>query len=385
MKWLRDERLQAVVIFVLLATVLIAVTPPARTNPYNGPMLVADRILEGNFDLPERVSWMETFTFEGRKYLAYPAMATLVMVPFAALGGSGLGQTFFNSALIFLTAVLFYRLFAGSPMLRPLRLVAPVLYVLGTSTFHSARVGSVWLLMHSEGNFFFVGALVFAALRKQFVLAGVCFLIAAQIRYSILFAAPAFALLAWLESRNHRETLENLLRFALGCLPPGLLIIGYNLALFGDPFQNSYTSAWSEWSHTSIDFSARYAWPNLVFYTTALPEILAESPFLRFRSAGQTLFFLSPFLLGVFLPRWRLHLVRAGIPALLCMFCFYLGYSFQGSTQFGSRYMLDLMPLLLPIGLSAFTRNGRGWYPLLALASAIAITLNVWGSISTAP
>ena len=385
MKWLQDERLHAALVFALLAAILITVTPPARTNPYNGPMVVADRILEGNFDLPDRIRWMETFTFEGRKYLSYPPMATLVMVPFAALGGNGLGQTVFNSALIFLTAVLFYRLFAGIPTLRPLRLVAPVLYVLGTSTFHSARVGSVWLLMHSEGNFFFVGALIFAALRKQFVLAGICFMIAAQIRYSILFAAPAFALLAWFESQNQRKTLHNLLRFALGCLPPGLLILGYNTALFGDPFQNSYTAAWSEWTHTSIDFSASYVWANLVFYTTALPEILAEPPFLRFHSGGQTLFFLSPFLIGVFLPRWRPPLVRAGIPALICMFSFYLVYSYQGSTQFGSRYMLDLMPLLLPVALSAFTRDGRGWYPLLAAASAIAITLNVWGSISTTP
>ena len=385
MKWLRNERLQVALIFALLAAVLIAATPPARTNPYNGPMLVADRILGGDFDLPAQISWMETFSFDGRKYLGYPPMATLVMVPFAALGGSALGQTVFNSGLIFLTAFLFYRLFAGVPMLRPLRLAAPILYVLGTSTFHSARVGSVWLLMHSEGNFFLVGALLLAAVRRQFVMAGFCFLIAAQIRYAILFAAPAFAILAWLESRDSRETVRNLLGFALGCLPPGLLIVGYNLALFGDPFQNAYTSTWSEWNHTSIDFSARYAWRNLIFYTTTLPEFLPEYPFMKFHSGGQTIFFLSPFLLGVFLPRWKPHLVRAAAPAILCMFLFYLTYSFQGSTQFGSRYLLDLLPVALPVALSAFTRGGRRGYSLLAIAGTIAIFLNVWGSLVTFP
>jgi len=47
--------------------------------------------------------------------------------------------------------------------------------------------------------------------------------------------------------------------------------------------------------------------------------------------------------------------------------------------------MLDLLPILFPVALSAFTRPGRGWYPLLAVTGTIAMMLNVWGSFSTLP
>lgn len=50
--------------------------------------------------MPEGITWMEFFTYEDRKYIGYPPMASLILVPYAAVGGAALGQTVFNSGLI---------------------------------------------------------------------------------------------------------------------------------------------------------------------------------------------------------------------------------------------------------------------------------------------
>lgn len=371
--------------FAGLAAILVGITPDKDRNPFNGPMLVADRILEGRADLPPNIGWMESFHHEDRKYLAYPPMASLVMVPYALAGGSTLGQTAFNSGLIFATAFLLFLIFSGIPDLRPLRLLAPTLYVVGTPVLYSAGLGDVWLLMHSEGNFFLALAILLSVVRRNFFLAGVAYMIAGQVRYAILFAAPAFLLLALLQAHGRNRALRDVLAFGLGCLPPALLIAGYNLVLFGDPFFLSYTATWAEWGQKPLEFSVAHAWRNFVFYTSSLPVFSPEAPYLRFPSGGQTLLVMSPFLWGALLARWRLPVVRAAGLGVTLMFSFYLCYSYQGSTQFGSRYMIDLFPLLFPLALSAFTRPGRAWYPLLALLAGVAIALNAYGTLTSLP
>lgn len=374
-----------IAVFAVIAMALVWITPPAHENPFNGPMLVAARMLEGHGDIPLQISWMESFTHEGKRYLAYPPMAALVMVPYAALGGQAWGQTVFNSLMIFGTSFLLFRLFSAVSSLRPLALWAPALYVFGTPVLFNARVGSVWLLMHSEGNFFFVLALWLAAARRGFLLAGVAFMTAVQVRYAILMAAPVFVLLALLEARDLSEGVRRAVWFGAGCLPPGLLVLVHNGLLFGDPFFSSYLATWAEWGQAPMSFSVDHVARNLRFYTTALPVWRDAWPYLTFPSAGQTIFLMSPFFLGLLVPRWRSSLVRACAPGILLMFGFYLTYSFQGSTQVGSRYMQDLYPLLFPVALSAFSRPGRAWRPALWGLSGMAVLISGFASLTVTP
>lgn len=373
------------IVFVLIGAALVWITPPAHENPFNGPMLVATRMLQGDGDIPFRISWMESFTHEGKRYLAYPPMTALVLVPYARLGGEAWGQTVANSLLIFATSFLFFRLFAAVPSLRPLGLLASLLYVFGTPVLFNARVGSVWLLMHTEGNFFFALALWLAVARRWYLLAGIAFMTAVQVRYAILLAAPTFALLAFLQTRNLRAAGRAVVAFGIGCLPPGLLVLAHNWILFGDPFFSSYLATWAEWGQAPMSFSTEHVQRNLRFYFTSLPGWTNRWPYLVFPSGGQTIFVMSPFFLGLFVPRWRSTLVRAAVPGILLMLGFYLCYSFQGSTQLGSRYMQDLYPLLFPVALSAFSRAGMVWRAMLGALSAIAVLVSSFASLTTTP
>jgi len=361
--------------------VIFAVTPDHRTNPFNGPMVIAGRLLQGEASLPDGIGWMETFTFEGRRYLAYPPMASFLAVPFAAVAGETLGQTVFNSLLIFVNALLVAAVFRAVPRLAPFATLASVAYVLGTPQLYSARYGTVWLLMHTEANLFLLLALWCVLARRAYAWAGLCFCIAALTRHAVFAAAPAFALLALLDPAlsGLAARVKRIVAFGLGALPPLVLLLGYQWWLFGDPFMNTYSATWSQWTQPVPTFGAEHVARNLRFYLTALPGTLSEYPYLRFDAGGQSAWFMSPFLIGVVAPALLTWQIDGLVPGALLMFVFYLFYSWQGYAQFGSRYMQDLYPLLLPIAFSAFARPLPGLRRLLYVLVGAAIAINLFG------
>ena len=378
-------------LFLCLGVVLVAVTPPPSSNPFGGPMIVAERLLRGEPDLPANLGWMEGFTHEGRRFLAYPPMVSFILVPYAALGGGFLGQTAANSLLIFGAAILLYALLRSTAGMEQLASAGALAWVLGTQFLYSAHVGDVWLLMHSEGAFFLLLALYLAVARASFFWAGVAFMIASLTRYAILFSAPAFVLIA-LRSQGGSANLPGvaraLARFALGACIPTAIVLLYNWTVFDDPLKNSYTSTWHQKGGKTpqIRSFARRAgltafdldnlWRNLRFYATARPAFVRWPPYVRFTGGGESIWLLSPFLVGVLFANLRIPIVRHLLVGTLTMFVFYLLYSYQGYIQFGSRYLTDLFPLLVPVALSAFTRPAPIWRRLLIVLIAASIVIN---------
>jgi hypothetical protein len=370
-----------VLVYVALAAALAAVTPDHRTNPFNGPMVIASRLLHGEASLPDNIAWMETFTFAGKKYLAYPPMASFLAVPFAAVAGDTLGQTVFNSMLIFVNALLVAAVFRQIPRLAPYATLASVAWVLGTPQLYSARYGTVWLLMHTESNCFLLLALWCIYARRAYAWAGLCFCVAALTRHAVFAAAPAFGLLALLDpsAPTFGLRVKRMIRFGIGTLPPLALVLGYQWWEFGDPLMNTYSATWSQWTQPAPRFGAEFVRQNLWFYLAAHPVLVPEYPYYEFGAGGQSALVMSPFLIGLLAPnitQWR---IGALVPGAIAMFVFYLFYSWQGFAQFGSRYMQDLFPLIVPIAFSAFARPVRPLRWLLYVLIAVAIAINSFG------
>jgi hypothetical protein len=344
-------------------------------------MVIATRLLQGEASLPDNIAWMETFTFEGKRYLAYPPMASFLAVPFAAIAGESLGQTVFNSLLIFVNALLVAAVFRHIPRLAPYATLASVAWVLGTPQLYSARYGTVWLLMHTESNLFLLLALWCVFAKRAYAWAGLCFCVSALTRHAVFAAALTFALLALLDpsAPSFGTRVKRMIAFGLGALPPLALVLGYQWWVFGDPLMNTYSATWSQWTQPAPSFGRENVERNLSFYLTTLPERIPDFPYFRFGLGGQSALVMSPFLIGVLAPaitRWQ---IGALVPGALAMFVFYLFYSWQGYAQFGSRYMQDLYPLLVPIAFSAFARPVRPLRWLLYLLVAAAIVIEVFG------
>jgi hypothetical protein len=380
------------VAFAALAALLVVLTP--ANNGYDGPLRLARELLEGRTHLSEFIPWVEMFRHDGRDYVAYPPMVSFVLVPYAWVTRGLLGQPPANTLLILGSAALLYRLFRSLDGLSPLAPYAVVAYALGTPNLYSAHNGNVWLLMHSEGNFFLLLALVLVARPRpavggrplptwRLVLAGLSFMTAVQTRYVLSLAAPVFGLLFLLQaprSARIRGTLRAGLWFSLGVVPPLLAALVFQWWTLGDPWMSPYEAGWREWGLQGPQFSFRYLDQNLPVYTWAHPVVLSEFPYLRFDAGGQSIFVMSPFFLGLFALRGRLWWVAAFLPSVIAMTAFYLVYFGSGYAQFGARYMQDLYPLLIPLALSAFSRPGRGWRTALVVLLAYSILLNAYGT-----
>lgn len=367
-------------LLLLLGAVLFAITP--AQNAYDGPMRLARELLEGRPYLPDFVGWLEMFRHDGRDYLAYPPMVSFVLVPFAWLSGGALGQPPANTAFIFGSTVLLYAILRHLPGVERLAGRGAVAYAVGSPYLYSASAGDTWLLMHSEGNFFLLAALYFVVVRRHLVLAGFCFMVALQSRYSIAISSVTFGLLflqAGAPGQRLRSAFRSGLWFTAGALPPLLAALAFQWWTLGDPFLSPYTAGWREWGLRGPQFSLAYFWRNLPVYSYATPSLLPEFPYLRFDSSGQSIFVLSPFFLGLFLPDVRRPWVWAFLPTVIAVFAFYLVYFGTGSTQFGARYLQDVYPLLLPVALSAFGRPARAWRVVLDGLLLFSIALNAYG------
>jgi hypothetical protein len=377
----RDGALRPWLGFAFVAALLIAVTP--AESGYDGPRRLAVELLQGRPYLPEFVPWIEMFRHDGRDYVAYPPMVSLVLVPYVWVTRGAGAQPLANTLLILGSAALLYRLvrsFEGMKHMAPFAVVA---YALGTPNLYSARAGDVWLLMHSEGNFFLLLALVCAICWRRPLLAGIAFMIAVQTRYVLALAAPVFGLWFWIvapRARPFAAVVRDGLAFSAGALPPLLFALAFQWWTLGDPFMSPYEAGWREWGLQGPQFALRYLHQNLPVYTWAHPILLPRFPYLHFDLTGQSIFVMSPFFFGLFLPRWRLRFVRAFLPSVVAMQAFYLVYFGSGYAQFGARYMQDLYPLLVPLALSAFSRPGRGWRIALCALLAYSIAMNGYGT-----
>lgn len=366
--------------FALAAVALIAVTPGRQG--YDGPLRLAGELLQGRAYLPEFVPWLEMFRHDGRDYVAYPPMVSFLLIPYAWLTRGMAAQPLANTLLLLGAGALLYRLCRSLDGMAKLAPYAFAAYF-ATPNLYSACNGNVWLLMHSEGNFFLLLALALVIVWRRPVLAGLAFMTAVQTHYVIALTAPTFALL-FLQASPRGRRFAGLIRtglwFTAGALPPLLLCLGFQWWTLGNALLSPYEAGWREWGLQGPQFSLRYFWANLPVYTWAHPTLLPDFPFLRFDASGQSIFVMSPFFLGLFLLRPRLRFVGAFLPSVVVMTGFYLVYFGSGYAQFGARYMQDLYPLLIPLALSAFSRPGDGWRVALVALLAIGFAMNAYGT-----
>jgi hypothetical protein len=363
-----------------LAAILVPLTP--LQTDYDALLRLAHEMRHGNASLAARIAWLEMFEHGGRFYFAYPPMTSFLLVPYAFLFRAA-PQPPFNTLLILGAAWLLYGLLRGLEGARPMALRATIAYCIGTPIVYSAATGNTWLLMHSEGNFFFLLALYLGLVKKRFFWAGMALMTGAQCRYLIALAGLVFPLAMWLEAPRGtrlRTTAGGCVRMGLGIVPPLAAAFLFQWWTLGNPLLSPYSAGWKEWGWQGPDFSLNYFRRNFELYAYGAPALLPDFPYLRFDMAGQTIWVMSPFFLGIWAARLRFSWVKAMIPSAALMATAYLFYWGTGYAQYGVRYMQDLYPLLVPLAVSGFSRPGRVSRVAFRWLVGISIAINLYGA-----
>lgn len=333
-------------------------------------------------------------------YVSFPPLPAVVLAPFVAVFGLDFPDPlvwaiFAGLAPAFLF-VLLRRLREEeiSPRTVKEELVLVAIFAFGSVYYFTAVQGSVWFSAHIVASLLLVLFLYFGIGLKHPLGAGVALGLCFLTRPS---TAP-FALFFLLEAiRTHRDPAsdEGYLKtvewskvvrscaiFAAPIVVCGALAMWHNSARFGDPFEFGHTYLMIRW-RPRIEkwglFNLHYFSKNLAVFLASLPWLSAVSPYVTISRHGLALWFTSPNLLAVLWPK-KVSPLMVGLFVTTALVAFWdLCYQNSGWVQFGYRFSLDYMPMLIVL-LALGGRRLTGKLPLLALVFAIVV--NTFGAIT---
>jgi hypothetical protein len=254
----------------------------------------------------------------------------------------------------------------------------------GTVFFFSAVQGRVWFTAHVVGVALTLGYAWASIEARRPLVAGLCLGLAAMTRTPMAFLFPLFLLEAWRMSAGDRRRLLRLCAtFAAPVAVIALAGFAFNLARFDHPteFGHSYLAVrqQAQMEETGL-FSLDYLSRNLAVAGALLPRFSASPPFVVIGGHGLALWFTTPILFYLLWPRQRgpwhrplwLAVALAAIPSLL--------YQNSGWLQFGYRFALDYMALLILLVAVGDRPLGRLGKTLIA----VGIAINLFGAITFA-
>jgi hypothetical protein len=331
-------------------------------------------------------------------YMSFPPFPTVVMLPGAAISGragNDVIPTLLIAALILPLALATLRRLAQAGLSKrslgdDLWLVATLAF--GTVLFFTAVQGKVWYTAHVVGVALAL-AYAWASIEARHpIVAGLALGAAALTRTAMAFMVILFVceawrihggLAAWRADRKPmiRALARSLLVFGAPIVAFAIAGMAYNLVRFGSPteFGHSYLEVRQQLQIEQFGLASyHYLARNLAVAFTLLPELSSRAPYVQISGHGLALWVTTPILVFLLWPRERnaLHrtlwlcVVAVALPSLL--------YQNSGWVQFGYRFSLDyivLLILLLAIGGRPLSRFAK----LLIIAG---IAINLFGALT---
>ncbi|HET6379891.1 MAG TPA: hypothetical protein VFH63_02490 [candidate division Zixibacteria bacterium] len=349
---------------------------------------LADAFIHGRLSIPVDRPWLELIPApDGGQYSPFPPVPAVLLTPVVALMGdrewnTELPSNIPCSALGAASVALAYWLLARMGVAFRPRQVLTVAFGFTTLWWAAGSAGT-HLYAQVTGVFFTMLALHVAIGRTQPALAGLLLGLAAGSRLPMGLALPLFLALyadGWRPNRTH-------LALAFGIAIVALPIASYNVARFGSPFDFGYARIPSGEDGVVTDEPwFRHGLLSPLYIPRHLYAIFLQSfnwsdafPFLLPSFTGLSLTLSAPW--TFFAARaWSVRARQPLVPiALLSVALVMLPNVMHGSwgfAQFGYRFALDAMPLLLL--LVGWTYRERVTVGLLA-AVALGVTVHAYG------
>lgn len=372
-----------------LVFVAYAIATWGASTPYNSHTQLAWAMLHGTFDLRGTgVGTSEVVKGPlGQVYIVYGPGPSLLLLPVVWLFGPGLDQTMMSAAFGALAAG-FWCAFLGRIGTRPASQawLTALLAVGSPYFFCAAENGNNWSITTCTAVLFVMMAFYAGACDRP-MLAGGAAAMATLCRYPVLLFAPAIGLLPMiLEARSWREVRldwPRLAWFAAGYALPMGFLCDYNWVRFGSLTSEGYklyarTDPVARFGRKPL-FSIAYLWGNLQSYLLTLPIVGQGFPQLRPGRSGMSMLIACPAYLLLARADWRRPAIQVAGASMLAVLGVYLLYFTDGVNQFGMRYAIDILPMLLLI---VALRCSSKFGPLAKGLTVLGAAIEVWGFLT---
>jgi len=336
-------------------------------------------------------------------FVSFPPFPAIAMLPFVAIWHYHFNDVLFTLVIAALNAVL---LFGVLLMLRrrgyvtkstPHLLALVLLFSFGTVAFFSSIRGEVWFTALVVGVSLNLLYFYFATDLRSPLLAGLFLALGVATRVPLAFASVYFGLQLVLQREpwNRQGILRRLkqgLLFALPCLAVGAALMAYNWARFESPFEFGHRFLQDGNRDSIVDhglFSFWFLPRNLSAALTNVPQFISDYPYVKITGHGLSLLATTPVFFYLIWPRREgarahsrmryglsLHTIiwltvaATAIPGLF--------YQNTGWLQFGYRFAMDYIPLLVILLAMDDRRPGKLFYGLVVLSFVV----NLFGAVT---
>ncbi len=363
-------------LFVLVALVTYWITGPAVIGDMWPPL--AEAFANGRLHLVEDRPWLELVPRAGGgQYVPLPPVPALTLLPLVPFGELD-GNTYASVVGALNVGLAYWMLLGWGVAPWPRRWL--VIGFAFTTHWWVAGMGGPHHYAQLCGVFFTLLALNLAVRGRWPMAAGLLLGLAAGSRLPMGLALPVLLGLYGGGWRPHRSWMPVVAGLAI----PALAVAWYNVARFGSPFDFGYTripsgedalvtdEPWFSDGLLSVTYIARHL--QVIFF--AIPDVVSAAPWIRPNLSGMSLLLTAPFLFLAFLARGRsagplwvgVALVMA--PNLL--------HGSWGFAQFGYRFILDAVPLLLLL-LGLAYRERVSWALIATILFGVAVhAYGIW-------
>lgn len=381
------------IILTIMFGMVLAYNISIKTNQQF--IYLADSFIKGRLDFqPEHIDfltvrkdnygliWTDTAEWLGKKYWPLGPLPAALLAPFVKIFGTDFLQGYVSFVLTLLNFWLLWKIAKklNLPNSDSLWLAAFFIFgsaYLGVATFsvswYFGQVVAVTLLLLALHEYYY---------KKHWWLIGVYLALAIITRNTLLFTSLFFIWMVLFGTNSRDKKIKNLFQLVSLILTSLFLILVYNWARFGDPFQGGYSlqdipPVLSRARDFSL-FSLLHVPGNLFFLLFRGPDpvllqpdtYVLKYPYISANIWGLGIFFTAPLFLYLFSAPWRDKEVRAATLASLITLIPILTYYGIGVSQIGYRYILDIYPLLYVI-------LGKALAPRLPLKAKILIVLGI--------
>lgn len=354
---------------------------------------LADAFINGRLNLidPPPI-WADlVYAPDGRIYVPFGPLPAILLIPAVLIWGIAFNGAIMMFLLSAVNAVLIWNILVRVGITEPARrfaltalFLAGTVYIsmpLSTGAWYQAQVLTVTLLF---------GAILETLGRKRAALIGILLGALLLTRITAVCALPFFLIMLY--DGTLKQNLVRLIKIGAGLTAAFVLMLVYNYARFGTPFESGYMLAALG---APVLYDARAAglfhpihipknlYAMLLLAPQPYPSIEAPVltfPYLAVSAWGLGLFWNTPAFIAAFWAQIRDRLVLACWSAVLSVavpLCMYYGI---GYTQTGYRYALDFLPFLFVIAAIALNRH---WGGIARIVITLSILISLWAALSS--